>query len=229
MLSCFKRSGLEEDKILYSAQRKEYKHIMKNKKNDHRKSQMGLLLSVANDPQAFWNQIKRHRRKPTVTNSIPKDDWYAQFENLFNSGVENLSSTPSENEGESSVVDEFLDSDVSKEEVKAAIRHLKNNKSPGPDSIMSEILKALDTAIVPFLVKYFNKLVSSGLYPTEWAKAIIVSLYKKGDINNVDNYRGISLLNVLSKTFTYIVNRRLTTWAESNNVIYDAQAGFRTQ
>ena len=50
-----------------------------------------------------------------------------------------------------------------------------------------------------------------------------------GDIDNVDNYRGVSLLNVLSKIFTYIVNRRLTTWAESNNVIYDAQAGFRTQ
>ena len=94
MISCFKRSGLEEDKILYSAQRKEYKHIMKNKKNDHRKSQIGLLLSVANDPQAFWNQIRRHRRKPTVANSIPKDDWYAHFENFFNSGVENL---PSEN------------------------------------------------------------------------------------------------------------------------------------
>ena len=94
---------------------------------------------------------------------------------------------------------------------------------------MSEILKALDTAIVPFLVKYFNKLFSSGLHPTEWTKAIIVPLHKKGGINNVDNYRGIYLLNVLSKIFTYIVNRRLTTWAESNNVIYDAQAGFRTQ
>ena len=52
---------------------------------------------------------------------------------------------------------------------------------------------------------------------------------KKGDINNVDNYRGIYLLNVLSKIFTDIVNRRLTTGVESNNVISDAQAGFRTQ
>ena len=74
MLSRFKTSGLVEDKMLYSAQRKENKYIMKDKKNDHRKSETGLLLSVANDPQAFWNQIRRHRRKPTVTNSIPKDD-----------------------------------------------------------------------------------------------------------------------------------------------------------
>ena len=44
-------------------------------------------------------------------------------------------------------------------------------------------------------------------------------LHKKGDINNVDNYRGISLLNVLRKIFTYIVNGRLTTWEESNIVI----------
>ena len=200
MISRFKRSGLVEDKVLYCAQGKEYRHIMKNKENGHRKSQIGLLLSVANDPQAFWNQIRRYRRKPPVTNGIPKDDWYAHFENLFNSAVENLPSEHSEYEGESSVVDEFLDFDMSEEEVKAAIRHLINNKSPGPYGIMSEILKALDTAIVPFLVKYFNELFSYG--PTEWTKAIIVPLHKKGDINNVDNYRGISLLNILSNIFT---------------------------
>ena len=38
MLSSFKTSGLEEDKILCSAQRREYKYVKKNKKNDNRKS-----------------------------------------------------------------------------------------------------------------------------------------------------------------------------------------------
>ena len=111
----------------------------------------------------------------------------------------------------------FLDSDIIEDEVKAAIRHLKSDKSPGPDRIINEILKALDTAITPFLVKYFNKLFSSGSYTIEWTKDIIVPLHKKGVINDVDNYRGISLLNVLSKVlskvFTHIVNRRLTGWA----------------
>ena len=71
-------------------------------------------------------------------------------------------------------------------------------------------------------MKYFNKLFSSGSYPVEWTKAIIVPFHKKSYINDVDNYRGISLLNVLSKVFTHIVNRRVTDWAESNNVISDA-------
>ena len=162
-----------EDIMLYCVPRKEYKYIMKDKKNDHRMSQIDPLLNVANDPQAFWNQIRRHRRKPPVTNSIPKDNWYGHFENIFNSGVENLPSENSENEGESPVFDEFWDSDINEDEVKAVIRHLKNNKPPGPDGIMGEILKALDTSLVPFLVKYFNKLFSSGLYPTEWTKAMI--------------------------------------------------------
>ena len=123
-----------------------------------------------------------------------------------------------------------MDSDITEDEVKAAIRHLKNNhKSPGPDGIINEIFKALHTVITPFLVKYFNKLFSSGSYPKEWTKAIIVPLHKKGDINDVDNYRGIPLLNVMSKVFTHIVNRGLTDWAELNTVISDAQAGFRTQ
>ena len=153
----------------------------------------------------------------------------AYFEKLFNSNVEYLPSEHSETEGELPVFDEFLDSDITEDEVKAAIRHLKNNKSPGPGGINNETLKALDTAITPFLVKYVNKLFSSGSSPIEWTKAIIVPLHKKGDISDVDNYRGISLPNVPSKVFTHIVNRRLTEWVESNNVISDAQAGFRTQ
>ena len=60
-----------EDIMLYCVPRKEYKYIMKDKKNDHRMSQIDPLLNVANDPQAFWNQIRRHRRKPPVTNGIP--------------------------------------------------------------------------------------------------------------------------------------------------------------
>ena len=121
------------------------------------------------------------------------------------------------------------------DEVKAAIRHLKNNQSPGPDGIINEILKAImafvtETLLLPpCLVKYFNKLFSSGSYPVEWTKAIIVPFHKKSYINDVDNYRGISLLNVLNKVFTHIVNRSLTDWAESNTVISDAQTVFRTQ
>lgn len=47
--------------------------------------------------------------------------------------------------------------------------------------MIGEILKAAEESIVPFLVKYFNKLFKESSFSTEWTKAIIVPLHKKGD------------------------------------------------
>ena len=52
-------------------------------------------------------------------------------------------------------------------------------------------------------------------------------IQKKGSTSNVDNYRGITLLSVLGKLFTRILNTRLMDWAESYYVYIEAQAGFR--
>ena len=45
-------------------------------------------------------------------------------------------------------------------------------------------------------------------------------------MNDPGNYKGISLLSILSKVYTHIINSRLT-WAESNFVLTDAQTGIR--
>ena len=77
-----------------------------------------MLLSVANDPQAFCNQIRKHRRKSPATNGITREDWFVYFEKLFNSNVEYLPSEHSETEGESPTFDEFLDSDITEDEAR---------------------------------------------------------------------------------------------------------------
>ena len=41
------------------------------------------------------------------------------------------------------------------------------------------------------------------------------------------NYRPISLTSLLSKTYTNILNKRLTKFVERNNIIPEEQAGFR--
>ena len=52
------------------------------------------------------------------------------------------------------------------------------------------------------LCKLFNRLYNKGEYPLSWGQSVIVTLHKKGDVNDVDNYRGISLQNVIGKIFT---------------------------
>ena len=41
-----------------------------------------------------------------------------------------------------------------------------------------------------------------------------------------DNNRGISSLNVCSKLYSHIINKRLSRWAEDHDVHGDIQAGF---
>ena len=52
-------------------------------------------------------------------------------------------------------------------------------------------------------------------------------IYKKGDVHCVDNYRGVSLLSIVSKCYTSILNNRLYNWAEDCEKITESQAGFR--
>ena len=42
-----------------------------------------------------------------------------------------------------------------------------------------------------------------------------------------DNYRGISLLNVSGKLYSYVLNKRLTDCMDEHGLINEAQAGFR--
>ena len=70
-------------------------------------------------------------------------------------------------------------------------------------------------------------MLDSGEFPKSWGIGHIFPLHKKGDINNVDNYRGITLLSCMGKTFTRIINSRLSNWAEYYNIYHAGQAGFR--
>ena len=50
--------------------------------------------------------------------------------------------------------------------------------------------------------------------PVDWARGIIVPIYKDGERKNVDNYRGITLLSAVGKLYTSILNSRISRWVE---------------
>ena len=77
------------------------------------------------------------------------------------------------------------------------------------------------------LVKLFNYILNHTEYPDTWNMSLISTIYKKGDKNNCNNYRGISLSSCLSKLFTSLLQNRLITHLESHNFFSPFQAGFR--
>jgi len=78
-----------------------------------------------------------------------------------------------------------------------------------------------------FLHKFLNFLNVCWIYgdiPEEWRAAIVKPIHKKGDRNNPDNYRGISLLNTGYKIYSKITANRLTAIAEV--LLLEEQNGF---
>jgi hypothetical protein len=66
------------------------------------------------------------------------------------------------------------------------------------------------------------------VWPDEWRRGSIIPIIKAGGKrSNPNDYRGISLLPVLSKCFEAILNTRLNTYFESAHALADEQYGFR--
>ena len=120
------------------------------------------------------------------------------------------------------------DNPVSSDEIIYCIKKLRNNKACGTDGILNEFLKATEAIFLPTFVKLFNLIIDSGIFPSAWNIGVIKPIYKKkGPRNDVDNYRGITLVSCLGKLFTGVINERFENFLENNKLLGCEQAGFR--
>ena len=98
-----------------------------------------------------------------------------------------------------------LDEHFSDKKISEQIHNFKKDKAPG----INEMFVKCENIFLPILSKLFNHILSTGLYPEEWSKGIVVPMYKKCDGSDAGNYRPITLINHLAKLFTSVLNRRL--------------------
>ena len=156
----------------------------------------------------------QNNKTTNISCSISIQEWYDYFHSVFNTVFPSSDCTKlfgSEPEIENS---SDLNTEITEAELKAALNGLKNKKAAGPDGLLNEFFKRSECVIVPFLLKLFNYLFDNGIYPSDWTMSILQPIHKKGDVGLPDNYRGISLLNVCSKIYSSILNRRLSDWVD---------------
>jgi len=113
----------------------------------------------------------------------------------------------------------------SKEEIRQAIKLVKNGKAAGKDNIPGEALKADLETSTEILYHLFQKVWKTEQIPQDWKDGFIVKIPKKGDLSDCKNYRGITLLSIPGKVFNRIILERLRAAIDSN--LRDEQAGFR--
>ena len=78
------------------------------------------------------------------------------------------------------------------------------------------------------LVNFFQQLLDSSEIPSDWKKANIVPIFKKGDRTKPANYRPVSLTAVVSKMLEHVVPQ-IMDHLDHRKILHENQYGFRSQ
>ena len=182
------------------------------------------------------------KEKITTPQSIKTDDGETvidlpttaqRFNEFFTGAVSRLLKTagPPMNGGQFSSkkfsCERFILQPISEKFILKQLRDLKVKKATGLDGIPARFLKDSATVIAPTVTFLVNLSLSTGSVPDEWRKARVVPLYKSGGRENMDNYRPISILPVLSKILEKAVNFQLQQYLKKLDLLSPAQSGFR--
>ena len=99
-------------------------------------------------------------------------------------------------------------------------------KSMGYDNIPPKIIKWASDLFAPILMVIFNKCFNTGYYPNCMKIAKVIPIYKKGDQEDFNNYRPISILNQFNQIFERLISKRLHNFFNKYDLFVKKQFGF---
>ena len=163
------------------------------------------------DPKTLWRAIDwKGEFDPTPEKEKPSDEEFqVHLEQLLNPAdlddfwptVEHQVSIP------------LLDDPIAEKECTDVIyKQVKPGKQAGPDGNSPGTFHLLPAQWLTFLTLLLSLVFTSSSYPVAWSKAKLSMLFKKGNSMLTGNYRGISIINSISKVYDYIINNRLMAW-----------------
>ena len=116
--------------------------------------------------------------------------------------------------------------EITTEELQNAINKLKKGKSPDSKGIRAEDVKGCDEETREMVRQIFNEIIKrKEVTPEDRKKVTIKVIHKKGDVENVSNYRPICSLPALYKLSSTILYGRLYPVLDQKQA--EDQAGFR--
>ena len=121
----------------------------------------------------------------------------------------------------------FFFKNVSLSTVIKIISKLDNGKATGLDEIGVRAIKAGSPILSFYLTHIFNLSLSTGCVPSSWKKKRVTPVFKKGDTEDVNNYRPISILPIAMKIFEKIVHRQVSDFLDEHDILSKSQSGFR--
>ena len=207
----------DRDMNEYKEAKRRYKNTIKKAKENHLQTLKGELERVKNlsDGRKFLDKYSA-KRQPKCNSKPSTGELIEHFQALLQGTEESTSplSTPNIT--------------ITLEEVSAAIQSLKQRKAAGPDDLQAEAIIFAAPECHEEIRRTIEGACNGLSIPESWGEARIWPILKKGDPRVASNYRGIAIVNAIYKLVATILNTKLNTFVEENEVIPDTQNGFRS-
>ena len=107
------------------------------------------------------------------------------------------------------------------------MRNLDLSKATGTDNIGPRLLKLSASFISESITYICNKSIQNSEIPSKWKEGKVTPLFKNGTKEDVNNYRPISILPVLSKIIEKHVHDSLIEFLNTFELLHKTQSGFR--
>ena len=98
-----------------------------------------------------------------------------------------------------------LDQHISWDEIKKSTTNLANNKAPGLNGVPPNAFKAIGDTNLSWLLIFYNQLWHSQADYDEWNEGQLVPVPKKGDTNEHNKWRGVTLMDIGNKIYSSIM------------------------
>ena len=116
---------------------------------------------------------------------------------------------------------------LSNDKVLKYLQGVDIRKSTGTDDIGPRLLKTAASYIADSLTYTCTLSIKIGTFPEKWKEAKVIPLHKSGLTNDVNNFRSISILPVVSKIIEKHTHDTLLSFLESTKLLHSTQSGFR--
>ena len=228
----YKKSGTHYDRNRYLRVKNDLRSTTRRQRLEFENN---IAQNIKSDPKQFWAYVKSRTKTkckiPTLTGengtkACTVSEKAEALNNFFSTTFtdENLTNIPDET-GE--ILENFPDSfEITAESVQKQLEKLNQNKSPGPDGWHPVLLKSIADRISLPLSILFQKSLNEGILPSQWLKACVTAIHKKGEKGLPSNYRPISITSILCKIMESLVRDKLVEHLVQNNLISKFQHGF---
>ena len=219
-----------------------YKRALNRATRECRRSKLNfekmLASNIKSDSKSFYSYVRsKSNSKESVGplidssgNVVSDELQQAQLLNNFFSSVftvENMNSFPRPlNIFHGSDNDKLVNCAFSPDQVLDILDKLKPDKAAVVGNIHPKYLREARLALVDPLCIIFRKFLDEGFVPSDWRRANVTPVFKKGPKSSCGNYRPISLTSQICKVFELMIRAVVVNHLEKFNLIRDSQHGF---